>query len=475
MKLFFIGWTGKDLGIVKVVEELKNQGHEILYWTGLNLDVEVDKSKFPNTIFHDHFDAWNGILPKELADNDFLPPGEEFLNQLSEAESIVLTMMNKRFENMPVSERKQLYYALVRYWHGVLQKFKPDVILYNNVPHAVYDYVAYSIAKLLKIKILMLDPSWVSDRLTLIEDYKNGCEAISEALAKNVNKHFQLSDLSEDLQEYYRLQTKKLLDTTPIFVRHTKSRYSGLALLIFKLKLIRASIKDLTIFRKIYGFFKKLLGKNIIKEYRSVQQEPDFAKNFVYFPLQYQPERTSSPQGGIFSDQILMVEFLASALPDDWLLYVKEHPLQWTLHGLNYTDYRYPGYYQAIAGIPRVRIVPAETSTYHLSNAARAVATIAGTAGLEAVFRLKPVLVFGYFWYQDFPGMFKVRDLVSCRKALEAIKNGFSISPQQIIDYLGVFDKVSFHGYVDADGTKVSKLTPEENTAGILNILMKEL
>ena len=170
-----------------------------------------------------------------------------------------------------------------------------------------------------------------------------------------------------------------------------------------------------------------------------------------------------------------MTEVLASALPDDWLIYVKEHPLQWTLHGSNFTDYRYPGYYQALASIKKVRVVPAETSTYKLTNAARAVATIAGTAGLEAVFRQKPVLVFGYFWYQDFPGMFKVRDLASCKKALEEIKSGFRVSHQQVIDYLGVFDKVSFHGYMDVDGTKVSKLTPQENTFNIFNALIKEI
>ena len=455
--------------------ELKKQGHEILYWSGINLDKKVDPELFPGTIFHDHFEARSGIPPKEFANANFLPPGEDLLKQLQETESIVLTMMNKHFEGWPVSKRKQLYYTQVQYWHGVLQKFKPDMVLYTNVPHTVYDYVAYSIAKLLKIKILMLDPSWVSDRLTLIEDYKNGCEAISEALEKNSNHHFQLSELDQDLQEYYCLQIEKLLDTTPIFVRHAKSQYSGYKLFIFKFKIILKSIKDYTIFKKITSFLKKKFGRNIIKEYRRVQQEPDFSKNFVYLPLHYQPERTTSPQGGIFVDQILMAEVLASALPDDWLIYVKEHPLQWTLHGSNFTDYRYPGYYQALASIKKVRVVPAETNTYQLTNAARAVATIAGTAGLEAVFRQKPVLVFGYFWYQDFPGMFKVRDLASCKKALEEIKSGFRVSHQQVIDYLGVFDKVSFHGYMDVDGTKVSKLTPQENTFNIFNALIKEI
>src|SRR3989338_6419071 len=382
MKLFFLGWSGKDLGMIAVPLELKKQGHEILYWSGINLDKEVDAKLFPGTIFHDHFEARSGIPPKEFANANFLPPGEDLLKQLQETESIVLTMMNKHFEGWPVSKRKQLYYTQVQYWHGVLQKFKPDMVLYTNVPHTVYDYVAYSIAKLLKIKILMLDPSWVNDRLTLIEDYKNGCEAISEALEKNKDNHFQLSELSQDLQDYHSWQTSPFIDDTTIYyVKETKLRYAGLPLLIFKLKIIWTSIKNFTIFRKILSFLIKRFGKNIIKEYRSIQEKADFSKNFVYFPLQYQPERTSSPQGGIFVDQILMTEVLASALPDDWLIYVKEHPLQWTLHGSNFTDYRYPGYYQALASIKKVRVVPAETNTYQLTNAARAVATIAGTAG----------------------------------------------------------------------------------------------
>ncbi len=475
MRLFLIGWSGKDLGLIEAARRLRERGNKIIYWTCPDVDKLINAEDFPETVLHDHFEALKGVPAPSLSKEEFDPPGEMLLYNLLEAESTAMIMMNKHFEGWPASKRKQLYYTYVGYWYGVIQKFRPDIILYTNVPHTVYDYVIYAIAKLLKIKTLMLEPSWISDRLLLIEDFKKGCEMVSEALEKNGSNHFQLPDLSEDLQEYYRLQTEKLLDTTPIFVRHAKSQYSGLSLFIFKLKIIWKSIKDFTFLRKIFSFFKKSLGKNIIKEYQNVQQEPDFSKNFVYFPLQYQPERTSSPQGGIFVDQIFMAETLAAALPDDWLVYLKEHPLQWTLHGFNFTDYRYPGYYQTLARIKKVRVVPAETSTYKLTNAARAVATIAGTAGLEAVFRQKPALVFGYFWYQDFPGMFKVRDFFSCKKALEAIEKGFTISSQRIIDYLGVFDQVSFHGYVDADGTKVSKLTPQENASNILNAILKSL
>lgn len=469
MKLFLIGWSGKDLGLNEVVYRLQNAGHKIVYWTCSNID-EIDAKDFPDTIFHYSFDALYGIPAKELENNNFPPPDENLLKQLGEAESIVLTMMNKRFEGWPISKRKRLYYTHVRYWQGVLKKFKPDAILLTSMPHTVYDYVVYCLARLLNIRTIMLETTWLGDRLLLLEDFKKGCEMLSKEAERNINRQFSLSDLSEDFQNYL-----KLLGITPLFLGQMKSQYSGYKFFVLKLKIVLNSIKDLTIFRKILEFLKKRLGKNIIKEYRSIQIEPDFSKKFVYLPLHFQPERNSSPQGGFYVDQILMVETLSSVLPDGWLIYVKEHPYQWPPRGLNFSDYRYPGYYQAMAKIKNVRLIPVETDANHLINAAQAVATIAGTTALEAIFRFKPALVFGYIWYQDFPGIYKVRDVESCKNALEKIRNGLVHNQQEILNYLKILDKVSFHGYMEDFGAKISNLTPDQNAASIFNALTEKL
>ena len=137
---------------------------------------------------------------------------------------------------------------------------------------------------------------------------------------------------------------------------------------------------------KIFKYFKQ----NIKKEYAGVQVRPDLNKKFIYVPLNYQPERTSSPQGDMFVDQILMIEILSAAIPAGWVIYVKEHPTQWLFTGLNFTNSRYQGYYKKIAKIKNVALIPIEVDTYTLISRSQAVASVTGTAVWEAA--LKPAI-----------------------------------------------------------------------------------
>ncbi len=179
--------------------------------------------------------------------------------------------------------------------------------------------------------------------------------------------------------------------------------------------------------------------------------------------------------GGAFVNQILMIKILSAALPKDWLIYVKEHPAQWMAFGLNYTDYRYPGYYRQIAQIKNVQLVPIKADSFSLIKQSRAVATVTGTAGWEAVLRRKPALVFGRAWYNDCPGVFKVKSAESCRAAIKEIESGYQPDNQSVINYLKCLELASIRGLVDEwTGINV-KLTKQEGIDNILTIINKEL
>lgn len=109
--------------------------------------------------------------------------------------------------------------------------------------------------------------------------------------------------------------------------------------------------------------------------------------DFVYFPLAREPERNIAGVSPDMAHQHFAVWALAKALPAGFLLLVKEHQ---TAIGP-----RPDQFYESLAAIPNVVLVPPHQSSFELIDRARATAVVTGTAGLEAAARGKPVISFG--------------------------------------------------------------------------------
>lgn len=480
MRLFFIGWSSEEVGFTEVVKQLRKGGHEIVYWTTSNLNVKNNSKDFPETIFQDYSDALAGKPAQGIDSEKFPPPGRDLIQQFHDTESIAISMMSKRYENLPTEERKHLYYHLLQYWQGVINQYNPEAIIFSAAPHTVYDYVIYALAKKKNIKTILFECSVVNDRMLLLEDFRESHPLLKLESWKNQSGEFKLSDLSEDLREYYLKQSKlRNSREIPDFQEATyklvnvllRGRYSNTRIFKARMQSIWRSIRNLSFPKLIIKFFINRLGPNLKKEYQSVQLTADFKKKFIYVPLHYQPEQSTVTQGDVFVDQLLMIEILSYALPKDWLIYVKEHPYQWRTRGLTFFYARPRGYYKAIARLKNVRIVPYETNTFELINYAKTVATVAGAAAWEMVIRLKPALLFGHVWFQNSPGVFRVDNVDSCRKALAEIESGFSFNENDLIKFLTAFDKASFRGYVDPEGGEASGLKIEENINNFLQAI----
>lgn len=469
-----MGWCGSLSETVDVISALKNRSHEIKYWV-LGDDSVINKAEFLDTIFHNHFDAIDNKSAKEVDCSKFRPLSKSFIKKLHETESVVLTMMNKHFERMNIEERKHFYYRTMQYWHGVIEQYKPDAIIFNSIPHAPYEYVVYSIAHEMGIKTVLFEPFWINDRMLVMSDYKIGSPRLGREAELVREKKINMSDISDDLQEYYRMQTDESMDATPGYLKDIKGAYSGLGWIKVKIKAFIGSIRHGIFLERMSNFIFKKFWHNLQKEYTDVEKIPDLKRKYIYFPLHYQPECATSPMGDIFVDQLLAVEILSASLPDDWMIYIKEHPAQWRLRGINYSIYRYKGYYERMARLKNTKIVPMQMDTYSLINDAEAVATITGTAGWEAILRRKPTLIFGYPWYKHAPGIFKIDSVKSCSEALKKIVGGFSISKQEVINYLFALDRGSFRAYFKYRKTILNKVSAKENTANLLNILLQEL
>ena len=478
MKLFLISWSGNEKGLVDVAANLRSLSHEITYWACFGYE-RIDKTRFPNTIFHNVFDALEGKPAEGIDTFDFLLPGEDLIKELYETEITVLTMMYKKFPHYSLEERKHLYYHFLWYWRGVLNKLKPDAIIYSGIPHTVYDYVVYSLAKKFGIKIIISEPILGNNGWEIImNDYKIGSADLISQIKQNGTKQFSLADLKPDTREHYQKHAEIGEDAPPFYLKQDLRRYGGMGLFLTKLRSFWTSLtvlKDFSVFIKVFAYLPMRFGQNLKKEYISVQSPADFEKPYVYATLQYQPEAQTCPQAGVFVDQVLMVETLSSALPAGWFLYVKEHPILWLRRGLRFFDFRYKGYYKEIAKLKNVKLVPVETNSFQLIRHSRAVATGAGSVGWEAILRSRPALIFGYPWYQHCHGVFKVRGTEDCRAALKKINDGFKIPQEKVINFLAALDRASFQGSFDLFDERISKISLAQNVANITGAIDKEL
>lgn len=472
-----------------MLQKLEGGRHQILYWVGYE---DSEAHRFPNTIFHSYRDAVWAIPPKGIDSLEFPPPGADIISKLYADESIILTMLNAFMPDKDVSERKRLYYRLLSYWLGTLKKYQPEAIIFGYVPHYVYDYLIYALARLLGIKTLMFLDTTIPRRTLLLDDIFGGSELLKRAMKINSEKNFSLDDLNGDLKNYYQKNSNVGYTLLPSHIQYQKKKFSFIYKIFNLIK--RGDFFKPSIFKRAYSYldrswrkaswelFRKKIARiswqfrdNLKKEYNRVQSKADFTNKFVYVPLQVQPECTTCPQGGRFSEQILMLEILSAALPAGWLIYAKEHPIQWLRYGVGFSPDKYRGFYEQMAKIKNVKLMPVEINSYDLLNSSQAVATITGTVGWEAILRSKPTVIFGYPWYKDCPVLFRVNDTESCRQALAKIKNGFKVDQQKIIDYLKIFDEATVRCYMSPSVGEGTGLTKSESMANIAQAILKEL
>ncbi len=120
-------------------------------------------------------------------------------------------------------------------------------------------------------------------------------------------------------------------------------------------------------------------------------------EKYIAFYLHLQPERTTLPEGYDFTQQYKAISLLNEMIPSDWKIVVKEHPA--TFYRYCTPVGRWRGFYEALAALDKVQLVPLETDTYEMMAKAKAVSTITGTVSWEGMIMGKPVIMFGIHGY----------------------------------------------------------------------------
>ncbi len=363
-------------------------------------------------------DAFSGPPPSAALSARLEPVLPDFL--LQQARVILdFTQTDFRLNTLHIHSDLSLFHRLAGFFEEKLTQHSIDVVLFDEVPHYGMDFLLFHTARAMGIRTLIFHQNVNTERCILVEHFAEighlmGRPVLAAPMDARIERRFEKDlyapvDLSRNalkiqLKEMHRRQVrwKTLFGLLVSFVSNAwQLAWKGLRLGRFDRRGDRVN-----------RFLHPMMGVEIRKfqarqtlewSERFVVSEPDLEARFVYFALHMQPEATTYPLGGDYCDQLRAIEHLARMLPDDCWIYVKEHPD-------DRGQFRDPHFYMRLDAIPRVRLVAASVSSHVLMAKCLFVSTITGTGGWEAVTGGKPALTFGYAWYNDLPGVFKIAD-----------------------------------------------------------------
>ena len=419
-----------DINIVKRIGLIKSVKY--LFYIGSNT-VKLEPNDFRIPIESIPYDqAGNGLY--SLTD---LPPLEgPLLDCMLPTEAIVIKQMDRLEFYNPIytsyAARRALYLKHLQFWNHILVSRQIDLFIGSNIPHEVYDYVIFGLCKAHGIDTHFLFQSAIPSTVHPLSDYTNFTPKLAAVYDRYKKLHLNSSavdiKLPPKMQNEWNRQAK---NTIPFYMEQTVRYHCN--------------------------------NKIINSEYESLAQNIDFKNPYIYFPLHYQPENTTSPLGGAFCDQITALKLISKNLPPPFKIVVKEHPMQnWIGRG--------QGFYKNILDqCENIIFAKKTTSSHMLINEAVCVATITGTAGWEALFRKKPVLLFGYIFYSLAPGVYNVKTNDECRKAIiDIIEKKFIYDEKMLKIFLLSLESTSIAGVVDSSYRKESLIDPRVSEYNIV-------
>ena len=281
---------------------------------------------------------------------------------------LVATDRNSFF---PISahSRSRLFTKYIFHFSALINKYKIDNIIFFGLPHGHWSIALWGLAKGLDLNVMYTSGVDISTHLSTIETeltVKRKYNKVTNSLGKLVNeanlikvRNIVKSKIAEKTFTYDYVNRKM-----SIHKNFHKLYLKRVASLILKqpFSTYVSSEFDLNIHRRMrikcaFPLFKHYL--NIIKakqfyKSNSVKILPN--KNSVVLFLHVQPEAALIPQGGYFYDQLLILDLILEALPNDMDIFVKEHPWQYESIGEDRNE-RSIDFYKDLISDKRVKLL----------------------------------------------------------------------------------------------------------------------
>ena len=449
----------------------------------------VDVSKFFNLVDLIELNK-SHELPLDKHIIDFLAPVER--------DYYILT---DRFNYIPRSfrYRKLMFRESVRFWFNYLQAENITFFFASCTPHDLAGYTCYHIAKYLNVPTLQLNQTIINDYIISMYDYRIGEkvpanyltdysdeEAISEIPEKLYSRALGKSNVLQfSIKQNASVMSGNVASVQiPNLGKHNSIALNDASHLNLtdyrdKFNLLYLDYKVPNFVRRLIKYYEKKRIERLKSDYQALTIAPDYTQKYIYFATHMQPERTTTPEAGVFEDHYLAVAILAKSLPESWKLYVKEHPAQFhnkhrrlkTIHARNALDYK------MLASLKNVQLIRAESSSAELIKNAQIVSTLSGSVGWEALMQSKTCIIFAPAWYSASQSIRIINDVAEGKAAIAELsrKSGAEIH-SDVLKYLHYMrDKLHIGNIGDDVYLDAITLPYEEHLNSITKLIANEV
>lgn len=320
--------------------------------------------------------------------------------------------------------------ALYFFCTNVLNRVNPDMIISPNfvsLPHIMLNLLASKRGVAMqgvtdcKIRgINIFSYSYLDDKSELLDRY--------EALLSNKDKSNKI-----DIAKKYLEENREQL-IQPEYMKRNTVYYSKKNTLISFLKLGKAILRrviqknenslsnlGVTIDNKpililIRDFFQR--ETNIINSANRKYYNLEAVGNYVYFPLQFQPEASIDVFAPFFSNQLDAIRQVAMSLPGDLTLVVKDHPAALGFRSHKLLDKLYH--------IPNVKLIRWDTPSELVLKNAKLVVSPNSTTLMEAAIHRIPAIQLGNLGTTKvLPNVYHFTDIVNLSKKIKDLLSEF--------------------------------------------------
>jgi hypothetical protein len=381
---------------------------------------EQRQSQFDDKLSRESVIEFDADLVREPGEIRFTP-----VNGLNNRKIIEAVMSDKllpllwsrsnkqtRKNNQSEIKRYEVTYSLIKSALRACEELKPEAVLFSYEPHMLPMYLFKKVCIALEIKILTRVLSPFIWRMFLEVEDGHGLGFI------------QPKKMNESIGE----SVKK-------FIEEKKSEYT-LAKPFYEKSARGGMVNHFTQILEANGYnpYKIILRQLAFSNYRKLTVKRDRLNDTRYISvfLQYQPEQTTLPDGGLFVHQLIAIQMLYSAVePLGISLVVREHPSTFK-HVFN-PDWRPKDYHSSIQEIgPNIYFDDLDADPYVLLKNSIGVAAITGSVLLEGLLQGRPVIAFGKHTLKGYSGAELVANFLDEMELREKIEKALAQSPDAI-------------------------------------------